>query len=120
MSLPRPFSRSPFSTLVLVAALAAPLAGCLGELSSDEESPSAVESTVTSSPTTLVRRGSNKCLDVNASSTSNGAKVQQWGCNGTAAQSFTIEDRGNGVYRVKNTNSGKCLDVTDGGTSNGT
>jgi glucosylceramidase len=33
---------------------------------------------------------SGKCLDVSGNSTANGAKVQQWDCNGTTAQSFTF------------------------------
>lgn len=75
---------------------------------------------VPSEPTTLVRKGSDKCLDVNAAGTANGTRIQQWACNGTGAQRFTIEDRGGGNYRLRNTNSNKCLDVSGGGTSNGT
>jgi hypothetical protein len=75
---------------------------------------------VPAEPTTLVRKDSNKCLDVDAAGTANGTRIQQWSCNGTAAQRFTIEDRGNGNYRLRNTGSDKCLDVTAGGTSNGT
>jgi hypothetical protein len=75
---------------------------------------------VPTGPTTLIRKGSEKCLDVDAASTANGARIQQWSCNGTGAQSFTIENRGNGNYRLRNTASNKCLDVAAGGTSNGT
>ena len=75
---------------------------------------------VPADPTTLVRKDSNKCLDVDASSTANGARIQQWSCNGTNAQRFTIEDRGNGNYRLRNAGSNKCLDVEASGTSNGT
>jgi len=75
---------------------------------------------VPAGPTTLVRKGSDKCLDVDSASAANGARIQQWSCNGTGAQSFTIEDRGNGNYRLRNAGSNKCLDVTAGGTSNGT
>ena len=39
---------------------------------------------------TLVSMNSGKCLDVSGNSTANGAKVQQWDCNGTTAQSFTF------------------------------
>src|SRR6185295_6370109 len=64
----RTLSRSKLCALFLAAACAAPLAGCVGDLT-DEEVPTAIESTVTTSPTTLVRKGSDKCLDVNGSST---------------------------------------------------
>jgi hypothetical protein len=70
--------------------------------------------------TTLVRKGSDKCLDVNAAASANGTKIQQWTCNGSGAQAFTLEDSGGGTYRLRNVNSGKCLDIKNGGTSNGT
>ena len=38
----------------------------------------------------LVNTRSNKCLDVNGSSNSDGAKVQLWTCNGTGAQNWAI------------------------------
>jgi hypothetical protein len=38
----------------------------------------------------LVARHSAKCLDVNGASTADGVQMQQWTCNGTGAQSFTI------------------------------
>jgi len=39
---------------------------------------------------TLISMNSGKCLDVSGNSTLNGAKVQQWDCNGSTAQSFTF------------------------------
>lgn len=36
----------------------------------------------------LISLNSGKCLDVSGNSTANGAKVQQWTCNGTTAQYF--------------------------------
>ncbi|GAA3801260.1 RICIN domain-containing protein [Sphaerisporangium flaviroseum] len=38
----------------------------------------------------FVNRNSGKCLDVPAASTSDGVQLQQYTCNGTAAQSFTM------------------------------
>jgi hypothetical protein len=38
----------------------------------------------------LVNRNSGKCLDVPAASTADGVQLQQYTCNGTAAQSFRI------------------------------
>jgi glucosylceramidase len=38
----------------------------------------------------LVARNSGKCLDVPAASTANGVQLQQYTCNGTAAQSFRL------------------------------
>jgi ricin-type beta-trefoil lectin protein len=42
----------------------------------------------------FVNRNSGKCLDVAAASTADGARVQQYACNGTAAQSFTLGSGG--------------------------
>ena len=60
------------------------------------------------------------CLDVSAAGTANGTKIQQWACNGTAAQVFRPESLGGGVYRLVNPNSGKCVDVVSNGTADGT
>jgi len=57
---------------------------------------------------------SNLCLDVPSSSSSNGVKIQQWGCNATNAQSWNFA--GNAVRSVA---TGKCLDVSDRNPNNG-
>jgi predicted alpha-1,2-mannosidase len=54
-----------------------------------------------------------KCVDVNNSSTANGARIQIFGCNGTFAQQWTVD---NGTLRAV----GKCMDLAGGGTANGT
>jgi hypothetical protein len=104
--------------LTVVTAWSLALAGCVIE--DVDESSDTAYLTIPSQPTTLVRKGSGKCLDVNNASSSNGTKIQQWGCNGSTAQKFKLEDRGGGNYRLRNSNSNKCLDVSGGGTSNGT
>jgi len=55
-----------------------------------------------------------KCLDVAAAGTADGTKVQIYGCNGTAAQQWTVGS--DGTVRAL----GKCLDVAGAGTVNGT
>ncbi|MFC8453137.1 ricin-type beta-trefoil lectin domain protein [Kitasatospora sp. NPDC057223] len=55
-----------------------------------------------------------KCLDVAAAATANGTKVQLYGCNGTAAQRWTVGSDGS-VQSL-----GKCLDAASGGTADGT
>lgn len=102
-----------FTTAVLV------IAGCVVDEDLVTET-GAAELTVPGEPTALVRQGSGKCLDVNGGGRTNGTKIQQWSCNGSAAQSFTLEDRGSGNYRLRNPSSDKCLDVKNGGTANGT
>ncbi|GAA3762804.1 glycosyl hydrolase family 18 protein [Micromonospora maritima] len=55
-----------------------------------------------------------RCVDVAAAGTANGTAIQLYGCNGTAAQNWTVA--GDGTLRAL----GKCLDVTSAGTANGT
>src|SRR5207244_2045267 len=38
----------------------------------------------------FVSRNSGKCLDVPSASTADSVQLQQWACNGTAAQSFSV------------------------------
>ncbi|WP_225409400.1 RICIN domain-containing protein [Stigmatella hybrida] len=52
-----------------------------------------------------------KCMDIAASGTADGTKVQQWDCNGTNAQKFTISPTSDGYWKIINVNSGKGLDV---------
>jgi hypothetical protein len=102
--------------LTVITACSLALAGCVD--AEVDESSAAV--TIPAQATTLVRKGSGKCLDVNEASSTNGTKIQQWGCNGSAAQKFKLEDRGGGNYRLRNQGTNKCLDVKGGGTANGT
>ncbi|WP_330459995.1 ricin-type beta-trefoil lectin domain protein [Streptomyces sp. NBC_00820] len=54
-----------------------------------------------------------KCLDVAGGSSTDGAAVQLYDCNGTAAQTWTVQADGS-VQGL-----GKCLDVTAGSTADG-
>ena len=56
-----------------------------------------------------------KCIDDAGASTDNGAAIQIFACNGTAAQSWAWNSD-DGTLRVLN----KCLDVTGGATASGT
>ncbi|MET7426721.1 polysaccharide lyase family 7 protein [Dactylosporangium sp. NPDC005555] len=55
-----------------------------------------------------------KCVDVAGASSANGAAVQLYDCNGTAAQQWTASGG-----TVVNSGSGKCLDVAAASTANG-
>lgn len=68
----------------------------------------------------LVARHSNKCVDVDGSSTARGANIQQYTCNNTNAQRFRLENAANGAFRLVNINSNKCMDVAGGRIENGT
>ncbi|ATB43570.1 endo-1,4-beta-xylanase [Cystobacter fuscus] len=59
----------------------------------------------------------NKCIDVASSSTEDGAKVQQWDCNGTNAQKFHISPTSDGYFKIINVNSNKGLDIKEVSTA---
>jgi len=67
----------------------------------------------------LVARHSDKCLNVEGVSTTDGGTVDQWQCAGVAQQHWTLTSTGDGYARLVAEHSGKCLDVPGGTTSNG-
>jgi len=58
----------------------------------------------------------NRCLDVTAANTANGAQLQLYDCNGTGAQQWALQSDGS----IKNPQSGRCMDSPSGATANGT
>ncbi|MFD6138772.1 RICIN domain-containing protein [Promicromonospora sp. NPDC060271] len=70
-------------------------------------------------PERLVNRNSGKCLDVNASSTADGGKVQQWTCGTGTNQQWQVQAVSGGYVQVTNVNSDKCLDVHQSSTADG-
>ncbi|MFB6308338.1 MAG: BNR-4 repeat-containing protein [Haloarculaceae archaeon] len=62
---------------------------------------------------------SGKAMDVNNSSTSDGADVIQWGYWGGANQQWDVTQNSDGTYTITNVNSGKVLEVASAGTSDG-
>ncbi len=70
--------------------------------------------------TVSLKGSSDKVLDVDGGSTSNGANVQVWDSNGTAAQKFRFECDSDGFYAITNLKSGKVLDAADGNLVPGT
>jgi chitinase len=114
MSIPLRCNRSP--AIILLGLIAA--AGC-------SPSGAAPEGEGTSSLTAATYQlvagvGTNKCLDVAAGGSSDGTLIQEWDCNGTAAQAFRVDDLGGGLSRLVNPTNGKCVDVAAAGTANGT
>ncbi|MEV4432006.1 RICIN domain-containing protein [Streptomyces sp. NPDC049585] len=72
----------------------------------------------------LVNGGSSRCLEVENSSTDNGARVQQWSCNGQPGARWTLEFEAEGTegveyFMIVNRNSGKCLEFENSSTDNG-
>ncbi len=60
------------------------------------------------------------CMDAQGAGTGDGTQIQEYWCNGSAAQSFSVQSAGNGAYYLVNTNANKCVDVQARGTANGT
>jgi hypothetical protein len=67
----------------------------------------------------IVNRNSGKCLDVEMASTTDGANVLQWTCNGQSNQRWRVEDVGGGNSRLVAVHSNKCLDVEMASTADG-
>ncbi|MDO4803758.1 MAG: RICIN domain-containing protein [Lachnospiraceae bacterium] len=56
----------------------------------------------------------DQVLDVAAAATASGANVQIYQSNGTYAQAFEVVPSGNGLYKIRNVNSGKYLASSNG------
>lgn len=77
------------------------------------------ETAATPTSYTLVNRNSGKCLDVNGSSTADGADILQWTCNGGSNQKWKIEDLGDDTSRLVNVATGKVADIADCSSADG-
>jgi beta-glucanase (GH16 family) len=104
-------------TLTLVVQLLA-IVGCSASQGSVDEAERHAEDFAGGS-FVLVARHSGKALDVTGASTADGANVQQWSQNGTAAQIWKFEPTGDGYYLLRSQASGKALDVTAWSTAEG-
>lgn len=63
---------------------------------------------------------SNRVLDISGGSVDNGANVQIYSSNGTAAQKFVVKKASDHEYLITSERSGKVLDVAGGYSSAGT
>ncbi|MBB5118033.1 RICIN domain-containing protein [Streptomyces eurocidicus] len=65
------------------------------------------------------RNGGAKCLEIENSSVSNGARAQSWGCRGQAGAYWYMRTKSDGTFELVNRNSGKCLEIENSSKSNG-
>ncbi|UUU23749.1 RICIN domain-containing protein [Streptomyces sp. DSM 40750] len=65
----------------------------------------------------LVSVRSGKVMDVNAFSTADGTRIQQWTDQSTANQQWKLRPTGDGYYELVNRNSGKVLGIAGGSTA---
>jgi len=63
--------------------------------------------------------GDGLCLDVEGGSLEDTALIQQYTCNGSAAQRWNVANVGNNVYELRALASDKCLDVRGGSSQSG-
>jgi hypothetical protein len=68
----------------------------------------------TSGSTGPITGVSGLCVDDRSSSTTDFNAIQIWGCNGSAAQQWTVVAAGSTLHVL-----GKCMDVGNGGTADG-
>ncbi|MFG1997523.1 RICIN domain-containing protein [Spirillospora sp. NPDC048911] len=100
-------------TVAVAAALA------IGMLIAVNPAPAEAATVDTTAWYVMVNRNSGKALDVQGSSTADGARVSQWTRNDGANQQWQFVDSGGGFYRLKARHSGKVLDVAGASTSDG-
>jgi len=62
----------------------------------------------------------SSCMDVSGDETADETAIQEYSCNATAAQVFTVVSKGNGLVNLFHPHSGKCVDIREAGTANGT
>ncbi|WTI42436.1 RICIN domain-containing protein [Streptomyces sp. NBC_00589] len=68
--------------------------------------------------TTVVNKGSGKCVDARSAASADGTAVQQYTCNGSTAQNWQLVATSDGYYRVNsNLDTTKAWDVTDVSTA---
>ncbi|GAA2650063.1 RICIN domain-containing protein [Paractinoplanes durhamensis] len=66
----------------------------------------------------IVNKNSGKCVDARSAGTTNGTAIQQYACNGSAAQKYQLVTTTGSYVRVNNqANSAQALDVTDVSTA---
>jgi len=105
-------SRTRLAPLLVTGCLA--LAGCVAGAEDEPEVEAREAEGVTAGAYyVLEAKHSGKALDVSAASTADGANVQQWVKNGTAAQQWRFDPVGDGYYVIRARCSGKALDVQD-------
>jgi hypothetical protein len=62
---------------------------------------------------------SGLCVDVSGGGNANGTPVIQFGCHGSANQTWRVQDLGGGEHVLIAASSEKCLDVAGAGQANG-
>jgi hypothetical protein len=64
----------------------------------------------------LVNRETGKCMDVMNAGTYNGARIQQYTCNGGGSEKWLLHPTDLGLIQYTNYRTHKCLDVPGAAT----
>ncbi|MFE5941811.1 RICIN domain-containing protein [Streptomyces sp. NPDC056480] len=103
---------------VLCSALVALSPGSTASAVSPSGAGAAAAAEIPTGTVTVVNAGSGKCLDARAASTVNGTAVQQYACNGTTAQQWTVAPTSDGHVRIgARTDPAQVVDVSDVSTA---
>ena len=78
----------------------------------DSMAQAAIVSSITEGDYVIRSAMTSKCIDIDSGSSADGAKVQEWDCNGSAAQTFRLTPTSDGYWKIINVNSGKALDIS--------
>ncbi|WP_411293745.1 RICIN domain-containing protein [Streptomyces kunmingensis] len=115
----RPVPRSVIPRALAVVALVATTAtGIEFAAQTPASAGSAAAAALPTGFTTVVGKGSGKCVDARAAASGDGTAVQQYACNGSAAQNWQLAPTSGGYYRINsNLDAGKAWDVTDVSTA---
>lgn len=90
---PTPAVRRPLPWMLALALLSASAVSVLA-------AAPAKAATLPTGPTTVVNNNSGKCVDARAAATANGTAVQQYACNGSAAQQWQFTATDSGYFQV--------------------
>jgi Ricin-type beta-trefoil lectin domain len=110
--------RRPAALAVTLAAAAALLTAAPAPLGGTAHAATARAAALPTGFATLVNAAGGKCLDAKAAATANGTVVQQYACNGSTAQQWSLTDAGNGYVHIDNRNdTSQVVDVSDVSTA---
>ncbi|WP_086871866.1 RICIN domain-containing protein [Streptomyces viridochromogenes] len=108
---PRRPRRLGVAALVTVAA---------ASLLSSAPAPASAAAALPTGFVTVMNAASGRCLDARAAATANGTVVQQYACNSTAAQQWSLTAGDDGYVRIGNRNAtGQVVDVADVSSADG-
>lgn len=104
--------------LTVAALVASTVSGIEFAAQDSASAQTAAAAAIPTGYTTVVNKGSGKCVDARSAASADGTAVQQYACNGSTAQNWQLVATSGGYYRVNsNLDATKAWDVTDVSTA---